>query len=186
MLSHKCRRSCVRSAFHPQAFRTTNCVSNTRQQTFGYELATLLFLTNGVCHTDPGLIKWALIGLAILFAICSGISALIMYWYWFVLGGAAIYGAIWPDRAASPTCRTGCLYRQDNAHCGMGGRNHRRPKSSSPAHACRSTPSRSDRQNYNLGAGLTFTTARMPQRIDKPRERAGGGGLVGGHGFQWQ
>lgn len=44
---------------------------------------------------DPGLIKWVLIGLAILFAISVGISAVIMYWYWFALGGAAIFGAVY-------------------------------------------------------------------------------------------
>ena len=44
---------------------------------------------------EPGVIKWAIIGILILMVLVGGVSLLITYWYLFVLGGLGIAGAIY-------------------------------------------------------------------------------------------
>jgi len=44
---------------------------------------------------EPGVIKWAIIGVLILMVLVGGISLLITYWYLFILGGLGIAGAVY-------------------------------------------------------------------------------------------
>ena len=44
---------------------------------------------------EPGVIKWAVIGILTLVVLAGGISLLIAYWYLFLLGGLGIAAAIY-------------------------------------------------------------------------------------------